>query len=236
MDKRAAVIIGIVVLGTIIACFTWAKKYPPSPAGNTLPKNSVSILQNHSSPTVNHKIPVQPAASSNASSASGFVPPLPNASTRVTKKPFGIYITPATSPVQPERFMGYHTGADFEIFPAELNATVPVSAVCTGKLLAKEWANGYGGVAVESCVLNSQPITVIYGHLNIASVKPNIGNQLKAGEAFADLGANKSQQTDGERKHLHLGFHKGPSINILGYVQNKSALSNWINPCLYVCK
>jgi hypothetical protein len=30
------------------------------------------------------------------------------------KKPFGIYITPENSPVQPENFTGYHTGIDVE--------------------------------------------------------------------------------------------------------------------------
>ena len=183
----------------------------------------VSFSRNSSSPAIDYP-------------TSGFVPPLSDAAQRITKKPFGIYITPATSPVQPERFKGYHTGADFEIFPSELNITVPVDAVCNGKLLLKEWASGYGGVAVESCMLNNQPITVIYGHLNIASVKPSAGEQMKVGEVFADLGANKSPATDGERKHLHLGFHKGTAINILGYVPNKSQLNNWINPCLYVCK
>src|SRR3989338_10346295 len=51
----------------------------------------------------------------------GFGPPLDNSSERVTKKPFGKYITPADSPVQPERFSGYHTGADFEVFSNEIN-------------------------------------------------------------------------------------------------------------------
>lgn len=230
MEKWLALVILIAVLG--ISAFLWAKKNSSSrPAAVSVRQNSVS--SQHDSKNQGKPPSV---AKPNPKNASGFVAPLPDAAARVTKKPFGIYITPATSPVQPERFMGYHTGADFEIFPNELNASVPVRAVCSGKLLAKEWASGYGGVAVESCTLNNQPITVIYGHLNIASVQPVVGQPMKAGQPFADLGANKSQQTDGERKHLHLGFHKGRSINILGYVQNKSALQNWINPCLYVCK
>ncbi|MDR3559489.1 MAG: peptidoglycan DD-metalloendopeptidase family protein [Candidatus Pacebacteria bacterium] len=233
MNKRVLAAVAIVFIG-IVVYFIQTKKYS-SPTETAAPKNTASVSQNYSSPAANN-IPLAPTAASNASSASGFMPPLPDAKTRVTKKPFGIYITPATSPVQPERFAGYHTGADFEIFPSELNATVPVDAVCSGKLALKEYASGYGGVAVESCTLASQSITVIYGHLNLASVKPNIGDVMPAGQPFADLGANKSVETNGERKHLHLGFHKGTAINILGYVQNKSQLNNWINPCLYVCK
>ncbi len=164
-----------------------------------------------------------------------FVPPLDRAGERVTKKPFGIFVTPQNSPVQPERFRGYHTAADFEIFSEELNQDVPVRAICDGTLELKEYASGYGGVAVEACALDSQPITVIYGHLKLASISAKAGDKLKAGSAFGILGAAYSQETDGERKHLHLGIHKGGAINILGYVQNKAELSGWIDPCLYVC-
>lgn len=126
-------------------------------------------------------------------------------------------------------------GADFEIFPDELNVEVPVKAVCSGKLLAKKYATGYGGVMVESCELDKNPITVVYGHMKLASISKTIGENITAGETIGILGADKSAETDGERKHLHLGFHKGSSVNILGYVQTKSALSDWLDPCLYAC-
>src|SRR4030067_1140465 len=45
-----------------------------------------------------------------------FQPPINRADERVTKKPFGIFITPQNSPIQPEKFSGFHTGADFENF------------------------------------------------------------------------------------------------------------------------
>jgi murein DD-endopeptidase MepM/ murein hydrolase activator NlpD len=164
-----------------------------------------------------------------------FVSPLDRPKDRITKKTFGMYITPKTSPVQPERFMGYHTGVDFEIFPNELNSEVPVRAVCSGKLVLKKTASGYGGVAVEECILNKEPITIIYGHLKLASVNKKSGDIIKAGEVLGVLGADKSAETDGERKHLHLGFHKGTAINIRGYVSIKSDLSGWLDPCLFIC-
>jgi len=167
--------------------------------------------------------------------ASGFLPPLDRAGERVTKKTFGLFVTPQNSPVQPERFTGFHTGADFEIFPEELNSAVTVHAVCPGKLLAKEYATGYGGVVVEACTLNGQAITVIYGHLRLASINTPVGSQLAAGDVLGVLGAAYSSETNGERKHLHLGFHKGTSVNILGYVQNKADLAGWLDPCSYVC-
>jgi len=169
----------------------------------------------------------QPASESVPGS---FASPLDRAGERITKKTFGQYITPQNSPVQQERFSGYHTGTDFEIFPEELNVDIPVVAVCDGKLLAARTASGYCGVAVESCALDNQPITVVYGHVNISSVKFKAGDQVKSGDIIALLGANKGTQTDGERKHLHLGIYKGSGIDIRGYVQNQSELSQWVDP------
>lgn len=201
-------------------------------------KNIQNVSQNNQ-PLVQENISSEQVKSNevdeNNSAAKDFQSPLDFAPDRVIKKPFGIYITPKNSPVQPEKFQGYHTGTDFEIFPDELTADVSVKAVCSGKILLKKTASGYGGVIAESCELDKNPITVIYGHLKLASISKNLGESISAGETLGILGANKSVETDGERKHLHLGFHKGIAVNILGYVQNKSTLSDWINPCLYVC-
>jgi hypothetical protein len=164
-----------------------------------------------------------------------FTAPLDHASKRVTKKKFGQYITPQNSPVQPERFQGYHVGADFETFPAEKNTPVAVHAVCSGKLLLKEYASGYGGVIVQSCTLNNQPITVVYGHLKLDSVTKNISDDVHVGQELGVLGEEYSAETDGERKHLHLGFHKGAEIDIKGYVNSPQELQNWLDPCTYIC-
>lgn len=158
-----------------------------------------------------------------------IAPPLPDAARRVTKKPFGIFITPETSPVTPERFRGYHTGVDFETTSAEQDTDVPVSAICDGKLAMKKRAAGYGGVAVESCVLDGVPVTVIYGHVRLSSVTAREGDTLAAGRPFAVLGTGYGSETDGERKHLHLGIHKGTGIVILGYVQKKTDLDAWLD-------
>jgi len=158
-----------------------------------------------------------------------FKAPIAQAQERVTKKPFGIYVSPSDSPVQPERFTGYHTGVDFETFPSEADIDVPIYVICSGPLLEKITASGYGGVAVQKCEFENQSITVIYGHIKLTSVTTVVGKVLTKGEKLAILGKGYSAETGGERKHLHLGIHKDASINILGYVQNKSELSNWIN-------
>ncbi|HOF42502.1 MAG TPA: M23 family metallopeptidase [Candidatus Moranbacteria bacterium] len=167
---------------------------------------------------------------------SDFAAPLDRAAERVTKKPFGIFISPGSSPVQPERFAGYHTGADFEVFPEEQDSDVFVRAVCEGRLLSKKSATGYGGVAVQACELENDSITVIYGHLDLGSVNAKIGDNIRKGDVLGKLGRGYSEQTDGERKHLHLGFHKGNLLDILGYVDSQEKLSDWIDSCLYVCK
>ena len=217
---------------------------------NILQKNNSSISVNNVStstpaaiesqtPSQDTPVAAPPTGSQNVSavqSSNGFQPPLDRAAERVTKKPFGIYITPKTSPVQPERFQGYHTGADFEIFPEELDADVSVHAICTGKIAVKRSASGYGGVLVQNCMFNNQPITVIYGHLRLASIGNIAGDNLNAGDKIGFLGKAYSSETDGERKHLHLGIHKGNSISILGYVQSQPELSGWIDSCTLVCK
>lgn len=148
---------------------------------------------------------------------------------RITKKPFGLYVMPDHSPVSPERFAGFHTGTDFETTAAEVDTEVPVLAFCDGKLLEKKYASGYGGVAVQSCVLGGHAGTVVYGHLNLASIAPVANQELKKGDFIGDLGKGYSTETDGERKHLHLGIHKGTSVNIAGYTSSGN-LNQWLDP------
>lgn len=150
--------------------------------------------------------------------------------TRVTKKPFGIYITPKTSPVQPEKFTGFHTGIDFETLPNEQDLDIQVHAVCTGELLMKKYASGYGGLAVQECTVDNQALTIIYGHLKLESISSLQGVTLQAQDVIGILGKGYSSETDGERKHLHLGVHKGSYLEIKGYVQNKTDLSYWLDP------
>lgn len=158
----------------------------------------------------------------------GFPEPIENAEERVTKKPFGIYAKPGFSPVEPEHFVGFHTGTDFEILPGEENIEVPIFAICDGKILEKKTAQGYGGVLAQSCTIQNQPVVVVYGHLSLQSIPKTIGDELKAKEKIGILG-QPPNETDNERKHLHLGIHKGTQLVILGYVQKESELSNWID-------
>lgn len=189
-------------------------------------KTPAAIVQNNNqnaSTTTN--IPESPTPTPTAKLSM----PIANALSRITKKPFGIYITPQNSPVSPEKFKGYHTGTDFETTAEEQNADVKISAACDGKLLLKKYTTGYGGVGLQSCVIDGENVTVLYGHLKLESITLKVGDSIVAGQDLGILGKGYSTETDGERKHLHFSIHKGAGVVLLGYTQNKSDLSNWLN-------
>lgn len=213
-------IFGLILGVLVIIVFTWPKRTNPAPPSVT-PDAGLSMAADTNSATINDT-----AKNSNAK----FVSPISRAGERVTKKPFGIFITKQNSPVQPERFSGYHTGTDFETFPDEQNSDVPIFAITDGRILLKKSASGYGGVLVESGMIDNQPVTIIYGHLNLASINKKTGDTLSAGEQIGILGKGFSSETDGERKHLHLGIHRGSPVNIVGYVAKKSDLGGWVDP------
>lgn len=227
--KTLLVIFCIAVVAALVLYNLGVFKKPAQPA------QAPSTSQNTSPATSTEPSTSQgPGTPTPTSSAAQLVPPIANWQARVTKKPFGIYITPQNSPVQPEKFSGYHTGVDFETFSEEQNIDVPIYAICSGKLLVKEYASGYGGVAVQACKLNGDDVTIIYGHLRLASISAVKGQNLAAGEQIGMLGTGYSTETNGERKHLHLGIHKGTAINILGYVQNQAELSGWLDATKYL--
>lgn len=155
--------------------------------------------------------------------------PIEDASARVTLKPFGKYVTPTNSPVKPERFQGYHTGADLEIKPEEANSRVLVKSICDGEIILAQRVNGYGGLIVQRCQINGAPHTVLYGHLGLADSPARVGRELKVGDSVGYLG-QPGPETDGERKHLHLGIHQGTAIDYRGYVTSREALSEWLDP------
>lgn len=162
------------------------------------------------------------------------VVPMKDFLTRVTKKPFGIYITPKTSPIQPEKFTGYHTGADGETTAAESTIDVPIYSIGDGTVVFAGHVNGYGGVLMIRSTINKETVTILYGHLRLTSFQVKNGQAVKMGAQIAVLGTGYSSETDGERKHLHLGIIKGAVINYKGYVQQKSDLSGWDDPVAWL--
>lgn len=150
---------------------------------------------------------------------------------RITKKPFGKYVTPENSPVSPERFTGYHTGADFEVEEGEDPHNLEVRAICDGIMYHANRVNGYGGVIVQTCEHNGEPVTVVYGHIWLKSVTKQNGEKIQKGDVLAVLGKGYSEETDGERPHLHLGVSRGEELNLRGYTEDADeAYEKWIDP------
>lgn len=158
-----------------------------------------------------------------------FKEPLANATERMTKKPFGLFVTPKNSPVQPERFSGYHTGTDFEVTESERGVDIPVFAICTGFIESIRIVEGYGGVVVQSCTIDDEDIYVLYGHISLPETFVTAGSDVVAGEKISTLGKHESVETDGERKHLHLGIIRDDDIDLRGYVQSAEELVQWID-------
>lgn len=153
--------------------------------------------------------------------------PVVNFHDRVTKKPFGIYITPTTSPIQPEKFSGYHTGVDVEFTDTE--GEVLVVAIADGEVIVSRRVNGYGGVSIVRHEINDENILTLYGHLDPSSLT-TAGEFVQAGEQIGHLGKGGTSETDGERKHLHIGMLRGNSVSYLGYVATEEALKGWYDP------
>lgn len=146
---------------------------------------------------------------------------------RITKKPFGIFITPENSPVQPERFSGFHTGVDVEY--DDINSDVPVFAVEDGVVEFSNWVSGYGGVMAIRYLIDGKRYLAIYGHLNPDKLIAK-DESVSKGEQISILGKEYSRETDGERKHLHFGLYTGNDVNLKGYVATKDQLSAWVDP------
>lgn len=154
--------------------------------------------------------------------------PIQNFETGITLKSFGTYITPENSPVQPERFTGYHTGVDVEA--GEFTEEVPVFSIADGAVVLARTVSGYGGVVVVQHWFEDEPILALYGHLDMGTVAVSVGDTLTVGQELGVLGEGYSSETDGERKHLHFALIPGETVQLAGYVQSESALSAWLDP------
>lgn len=182
------------------------------------PPPSPYLSENAPSTEEPSKLP-QPSAEPNE--------PIQNFKSRITKKPFGIYITPQSSPVQPERFTGYHTAVDVEY--QDQSGDIPVYAIEDGTITYSNWVSGYGGVLIMKSQIENKSSSILYGHLKQSSL-PTVGTEFKKGDQMAILGEGYSNDTDNERKHLHFGILSDDRIDLKGYVQNKSQLSGWVDP------
>lgn len=246
--KRIAFAILFLFAASVAVVLTFTLR-ASAPAKNTVAKTTISLPTNGNSGNANENSSTNSNANKNTNAtntqpttqpqkstatASTIFVPIAGFFDRITKKPFGIYITPKTSPVQPERFTGYHTGADAETTSTEQTVDVPIYSIANGTVTYTGYVNGYGGVVIIYYTINGESMTALYGHLRFASVTIKKNESVTAGERFAVLGTGYSTETNGERKHLHFGLLPRHVINYKGYVQTKAGLSAWLDPVMWL--
>lgn len=149
----------------------------------------------------------------------------------IVQKGFGMYVK--------DRFNGYHVGLDIEIptekLPPEDAKIIPVTAIADGIVLEVKQVSGYGGVIVIKHQVELLKPTAVYGHIDFSSARFAVGDFVKKGEVIAFLGEDKTNETDGERQHLHFALYDDNGdvenpVHIQGYESRVADVDNWINP------
>ncbi|MEX1997774.1 MAG: M23 family metallopeptidase [Candidatus Andersenbacteria bacterium] len=227
MKKFKISLIGLVIGAATVAIFLLWPRYSLAPTDPVSSDPAPSLPD--SSPPPSPSLATASVPPPTLMPAVSLTPPIAEFKERITKKPFGIYITPATSPVQPERFTGYHTGVDIEY--ADNLGKIPVQAISDGKVIQAGHVSGYGGVVVIEHQLSGTIRLALYGHLDPQDLPP-VGAPVKQGETIGQLGQGGTKETDGERKHLHFAILKDRKIDLRGYVPTPSELENWLDPQL----
>ncbi len=88
---------------------------------------------------------------------------------------------------------------------------------------------------MQRCVIGGEDVTVLYGHLLLSGLPKN-GTKVNAGSKLGLLGPARSHDTDGNRKHLHLGIHRGTDLDMRGYVQTEDEVRTYIDPLTVIPK
>lgn len=167
--------------------------------------------------------------------------PMDNYYGRQTVKGFGQYIDDnfykAKEALFPyNRFYGYHAAVDLETTAAEKKPDTPVYAAYSGTITYIGTLSGYGGVILEK--LDSENATALYGHVGIASTPYKVGDHITSDSKpvfLVNLGNEFSQETSGERKHLHFAIHKGIDLYFHGHEPSLAVLNaQWFNPNDYL--
>ncbi len=224
--KRYQILVAIIVVALGIGSFIAYRQYrqQPKPTVSMTPKTAET-----SKPTTTETPKTEPTkpTTDQTTNPYGLVPPIADFRARITKKFFGTYITPATSPIQPERFQGYHSGDDVEY--GDVTSDVAVHAIADGTVIYSGWVSGYGGVEILHHQIQGVEHSVLYGHLRPSSLL-SVGTTVTQNQQIAVLGTAYSHETDGERRHLHFSILAGSEINLRGYSTTQAGLSTWLDP------
>ena len=223
MKKIILLILILIIIALTV--FIYLAFYKHNYSKSNIPKSTQTSANQNTPTSTFSNMPSQTSSQTPAQNTFAF--PIAEFTKRITKKPFGIYITAQNSPVQPEKFSGYHTGVDVEY--EDVSSDTPVFAITDSTVKYAGSVSGYGGVLILETEISGNKHSVLYGHIRPANL-PQVGNKFNKGEQIGVLGAGYSSETDGERKHLHFGVLSDNRIDFLGYVQNENQLSGWLNP------
>jgi murein DD-endopeptidase MepM/ murein hydrolase activator NlpD len=89
-------------------------------------------------------------------------------------------------------------------------------------------------IVVETCLPNSDTLTILYGHLS-RFVAVSVGEKVHLGQRIGQIGNSVSYENGGYWAHLHLGIVKGSydANKISGY---DSDTINYENPSAIIAK
>lgn len=124
---------------------------------------------------------------------------------------------------------GYHVAEDIE-YTDVLQEEIAVRAIAQGVVRRIGSVSGYGGVLVVLHTIGDRQVHAIYGHIDVTSSNLSQGDLVEKGEFLANLGDHKSEETDGERKHLHFALYEGEELRLQGYESSVKDIESWINP------
>lgn len=234
MTKHVQILLVAIFILVVVGFVLWREesKAPTQETNNVSVQSSSASTpaQNTTTGAATNQIVLQSgdeASVNTEAPAITLAEPIAEFTSRITKKSFGTYITPQNSPVQPERFSGYHTGVDVEY--GDITSDVPVMAIADGKIVYSSIVDGYGGIIILQFRWQDKDYLALYGHLR-PSTMPDVGTTFNKNQQLALLGTAYSSETDGERRHLHFAISSGTTIRIRGYVTKQSDLSSWIDP------
>ncbi len=130
------------------------------------------------------------------------------------------------------KFYGYHTAVDLEVFSNEIEKKVPVYAMSSGIITYIGTLSGYGGVILEE--LDNENATVLYGHVKIKNLSIKVGDRITVENnpiILTFLGEQFSSETSKERKHLHFGVYNGVGLYFRGHESSLSQVGKkWYDP------
>lgn len=213
-----------------------------NPPPSEISKENENVVVNNSPAVENTKGDAKNSAPKNENKAinnSTFSEPISGWRRKITLNPFGNQ--PSKKKIDESKYTdlvckggkyypGYHTAVDIEVSPEERNKPVPVFSIADGTVRQIGTVSGYGGLAVIEYNINGQYYTAYYGHIDLSKATVKTGSPVKKGQKIGELAPACSSANGNTRKHLHFGIHKGKSIVVLGYVNTKKELANWIDP------